>query len=266
MVNGRGASLVESEPSRPAGRNGPETTLRRLEAELTEARAALAVARDAAQLAERREWNVVGMLQHRVKNVLAVVRSISARTLELSDSIDSYGTHFFGRLDALARAQGVLVRASAGVDLEDLIRDELAASATHEGEQVTISGPRVLLKDRAVEVLAMAFHELTMNAVKFGALASQTGKLAVEWHEAGSPEGPRLVLSWRESGVPVLDSKPSRAGFGRDLLESGVPYDLSAVTKLAFAPGGVQWYAMLPLGERITIADEREDQIAHEAE
>ena len=69
---------------------------------------------------------------------------------------------------------------------------------------------------------------------------------------------PRLMLHWRERGVAVLDPKPRRFGFGRDLLERGLTYDLDAVTKLAFDPGGMQWYAALPLGERIAIADERE--------
>ena len=223
-----------------------------LEGELQQTCVALEATAGASKAAENAQLRVVAGLQHRMKNILAVVRSISSRTLEMTDSMDAYASHFAGRLNALARVQSVLARVPGGVDLEDLIRDELDASLVREGEQVEISGPRVILKDKAVEVLAMALHELTINALKFGALSRSEGSLAIHWR----PVGASLHLHWREQGVPVLDPNPTRVGFGRDLLERGLLYDLGAHATLEFAPGGVQCTIELPLGERIAVAED----------
>ncbi len=202
--------------------------------------------------AEQRHAQVFAELQHRVKNILAVVRSISARTGETATSLDAYAAHFGGRLDALARTQSVLARCgAAGVELEDLIRDELAASVARDDEQVTVSGPRVLLKEKAVEVFAMALHELTTNAVKYGALSMPAGTVAIEWQLVDRGDSRALTFTWRERGVSALDSRPARIGFGRDLLERGLPYDLGAATTLRFAPGGVQFSMELPFGTRV---------------
>ena len=223
-----------------------------LEDELQRTRAALEVIASAARAAEEAQLRVVAGLQHRMKNILAVVRSISSRTLEMTDSIEVYASHFAGRLNALARVQSVLARVPGGVDLEDLIRDELAASLAREGEQVEIGGPRVILKEKAVEVLAMALHELTINALKFGALSRPEGRLSIHWR----PVGAFLQLDWWEQGVAVLNINPARVGFGRDLLERGLHYDLAANATLDFAPGGARCTIELPLGERIAIAED----------
>ena len=204
---------------------------------------------------EERQRRAIAGLQHRMKNTLAVVRSISARTLETSDSMESYATNFGGRLDAMARIQNLLARTPEGVELEDLVHDELAACLPLEGDQVEVRGPRVVLKDKAVEVVAMALHELSTNALKFGALSRPDGGVAIHWRLSGSGSDGQLELSWRERGVPALNLRPARIGFGRDLLERGLPYDLGAITKLTFAPGGIHYVAGFPLGDRIVPVD-----------
>ncbi len=202
---------------------------------------------------ENRQKMLFSELQHRVKNILAVVRSISARTLERAPSMEAYAAHFGGRLEALARVQGVLARGGAnGVELEDVVRDELAVCTARDGEQIVVAGPRVLLKDRPAEMLALALHELTTNAVKYGALSMPDGKVKVVWQVAAAKRS--LVIRWHESGVAALDSRPSRVGFGRDLIERGLPYDLGAVTSLAFAPGGVRCKIVVPLSDKVSAA------------
>ena len=211
---------------------------------------------DAFRRADDRHRLLVAELQHRVKNILAVVRSISARSLETSDTLEEFSAHFAGRLDALARTQGVIARkGEEGVELEDVVRDELAASVTGGDGRVRVAGPPVLLKEKAAEIFALALHELTTNAVKYGALSTPAGKISVEWRLMNTSEGRRLSLEWRESGVPALNSRPSRNGFGRDLIEEGLPYDLGAVTSLDFAPGGVRCTVELPLGDRVIALD-----------
>ena len=243
-----GRDLSEDLPQRLAAR------VAQLEDELRRSRAALEASLMASQAGEDAQLRVVAGLQHRMKNILAVVRSISSRTIEMTDSMEAYASHFAGRLNALARVQGVLARVPGGVDLEDLICDELDASLAREDEQVEIDGPRVILKDKAVEVLAMALHELAINALKFGALSRPKGRLTIQWRVVGA----HLHLHWSEQGVAVLNLNPVRVGFGRDLLERGLLYDLGAVATLRFAPGGVQCTIELPLGERIAVVEEQQ--------
>jgi two-component system CheB/CheR fusion protein len=201
--------------------------------------------------AEDRQRLLMAELQHRVKNILAVVRSITARTLEASDGLDDFAAHFDGRLSALARAQGALARqAGAELDLEEIVREELLSHAAQEGEQVTIDGPPITLNQAAAESIALVVHELATNAVKYGALAAPAGRISVSWRVGGEGPDARLFFVWRESGVAVMNTRPSRTGFGRDLIERGLPYDLpGAATALTFAPGGLQCVIELPMNK-----------------
>ena len=206
---------------------------------------------------EDRRVLVFAEVQHRVKNVLAVVRSISARTVETSGSLEAYAAHFGGRLDAMARAQGVLARRGpGGIDLEDLVRDELTASAARDAERVEVSGPRIALKEKAVEAFSMMLHELTTNAVKYGALSVPNGSIVIRWRLLDSHPGRALSWAWQEYGVPALDPSPSGMGFGRDLIERGLPYDLGAATSLRFTPGGARCTVDMALDDRIWAADQ----------
>jgi two-component system CheB/CheR fusion protein len=202
--------------------------------------------------AEERQKLMLAEMQHRVKNILAVVRSIASRTVESSQDLADFSSHFSGRLSALARTQSTLARHGVqGLELEDLVREELISHIARDVGQVEISGPRVRLKEKAAEVFALALHELATNAVKYGALATSKGRVAVSWRLKTADDGPRLALEWQESGVPLLDSTPSYRGFGRDLIERGLSYDLGAQTGLDFAPGGVRCTVEVPLGPRV---------------
>ncbi len=191
-------------------------------------------------------------LQHRVKNILAVVRSVVSRTRDSSTSLEEFVDHLTGRIGALARTQSVLARSGdQGVGLEDLVLDELDAHGGQNNLQVKVSGPPVLLNDKIAETLGLALHELTTNSIKYGALASPGGHVNVAWRTyttdvSGHPEQ-RLVLDWQEAGVPVTDLRPARSGFGRELIERGLPYDLGATTALDFRPGGVRCVIELAL-------------------
>jgi PAS domain S-box-containing protein len=201
-------------------------------------------------------------LQHRVRNILGVVRSIVARTVRSSDDVDDLAMHLDGRLNTLARTQSVFARTGeASVDLEELVRDEMLSAAANE-EQLTIAGPHVRLRGEAAETFALALHELATNAMKYGALASPEGRLAVRWRLVNTSGGQRLSVEWRESGVAALDLAPKRAGFGRELLERGLPYELGASTSLEFSPGGVRAQIELPLGGKVMLGEEDEAEAA----
>lgn len=194
-------------------------------------------------------------LQHRVRNTLAVVRSIARRTGETSESVEDYAMHLDGRLNSFARMQAVVTRnPAAGVDLEHMIAEELVSYHAHEGEQVRIGGPTVRLKSKAAETFALAVHELATNAVKYGALASAGGRIAVTWSLDASDGDARLRLEWRESGVGLDAAKLRRKGFGMELLERTLLYELAAKTTLDFRREGLICTIELPLTERIAVA------------
>ncbi len=193
-------------------------------------------------------------LQHRVKNILAVVRSITGRTLESSRDLNDFAAHFDGRLGALARTQAELARqVGETVDLEQMVREELLSNVASE-KAVQVSGPPVQLRQKAAETFGLALHELATNALKYGALAAATGKVSVDWDMAGE-NGQTLRIRWTESGVEGVDPNPKRRGFGRDLIERGLPYDLpGARTSLSFGKGGVQCTIELPVNQYATAA------------
>lgn len=209
------------------------------------------------RMASDRQRMLVGELQHRVKNILAVVRSIFIRSMESDGESSSCADHFRGRLDALGRTQNVLARTpEGGIDLEEMIHDELTSLGAQNGDQIHVSGPPISLRQKAAEVLGLAIHELATNATKYGALAIGSGHIEVTWRLYDSDTGPRLAWKWVESGVRLIDPAPSRIGFGRELIEQGLPYQLGAITTLEFANGGVSCAIDLPLSDRLTMPGE----------
>jgi two-component system CheB/CheR fusion protein len=218
--------------------------LQALEAENAQLREKLAEA-------ERRGEQLRSELQHRVRNVLAIVRSIARRTALTSETAESYALHLQGRLGAIARAQGIAVRDPGdGVDLRDMIAEELLAQAVHEGKRLSLSGPPLRLRDKVLATMALAMHELAVNAVKYGALSNPQGRIAVSWRVE---TGPALRLEWRELGGPAPDAAARRIGFGTELIERMLPYELDAAGSLSFDGDGAYCAIVVPLTTEITI-------------
>jgi two-component system CheB/CheR fusion protein len=134
---------------------------------------------------------------------------------------------------------------ASGIELEELVRTELIASAVAE-KCYRVEGPPVRLHAKAAESLGLALHELATNSLKFGALSAENGFLAVTWTVSGLP-APELHLSWIESGVTIVSLAPRRRGFGQELIECTLPYELDARTRLSFTPGGAWCTVVIPL-------------------
>ena len=196
---------------------------------------------DLRRLQDRQSW-LVAELQHRVRNILTVIRSIFQRTREMTQDADEVADHFKGRLDAMARTQVLATHNAARVvDLESLIRDELLSVGVRDGPETSISGPDVPLPFDMAEPIALAIHELTTNALKYGALRTSGAELDIRWDVNMNYGGQRrLDLYWTESGVPAVSVPPARKGFGRELIEEALPYRLDAKTDLKFAGNGVR--------------------------
>lgn len=216
----------------------------------------LKVGRDATDRhqAERRQQLLLAELQHRVRNILAMVRSMVRQSDGRYDDLDEFVAHLVGRLDAMARTQVLLTRATgARVDLETLVRDEFETHIVDE-RRLKIGGPAVSLAPKAAEVLTLALHELATNSLKYGALSDPDGRLAVEWSLPSKVEGPWLQLSWQEVCRRAMpqDITP---GFGTELIEERVPYELKGEASLLVTANGVRAEIAFPLTDGMSILE-----------
>jgi two-component system, chemotaxis family, CheB/CheR fusion protein len=150
--------------------------------------------------------------------------------------------------------QDLLVRGGAdAVTLGELVRLELRAlGAEPDGRRVSVDGPEVALPKEAVQILALALHELATNARKHGALGTPEGRLAVSWQVTGLDGDRRLALEWYESGAATRSEKAGaiRKGFGRTLIEEALRYQLDAETRLEFGQNEVRCSVTMTLGLR----------------
>ena len=193
--------------------------------------------------AEQKRDLLIAELNHRVKNTLATVVAISHQSFAKGRSPEEAHRSFEKRVRALAQTHGRLAEASwSGVSLEMLVGDETAPYRDERGN-VRIAGPLIELNPKSTVSLGMAFHELTTNAAKYGALSIKEGRLQVTWSVSTDRE---LRIRWQESGGPSVPA-PQRSGFGRLLLERALRADLDADVRLDFAPAGLECIITFPL-------------------
>lgn len=201
---------------------------------------------DAKQAAEHQSV-LVHELQHRVRNTLAMIRSVADQTSDTARDVDDYRGLLEGRLRALARVQVLLTQAgNVGVDLATLIQAEVDAQAAHES-QWTLSGPELMLSPKAAEVLTLAIHELATNALKYGAFSHDAGRLAVTWRVFYPADEPWLRVAWVETGASVPLAPPQREGFGTILIQQRIPYELQGQGSIGVEPDGARCLLEFPL-------------------
>ena len=198
---------------------------------------------------EGRQAVLIAELHHRTRNLLAVVQSIASQTMRSAESLPAFAAEFESRLRALSRVQGLLARVEhQDVDLREIVEAELAAHGDGKlgTDKVSVAGPSVPLPATSAQAVALALHELATNAVKHGALAQLAGRLDVSWQMDQEPE-PRIALQWRESGVTMPQGgRPARRGYGTELIERALRYQLKAKTKLEFGEDGVRCSIEVP--------------------
>jgi PAS domain S-box-containing protein len=201
--------------------------------------------------AERARELLVAELNHRVKNTLSVVQGIAHQTFRSSSNPIEARKAFEGRLVALAHAHNLLTQANwENASLQDLAELTLDAKGSN-AERVLLSGPKLLLPPREAVSIAMALHELCTNAMKYGALSNESGRINLKWARIDGAT-PQLQLDWHETGGPPVIT-PSRRGFGSVLLERTLAQDLNGEVRMTFAPTGLVCSIGAPItsGERL---------------
>jgi len=181
-------------------------------------------------------------LQHRTRNLLAMVTSVARRSARSSADLRQFIADFESRLQALWRAESLLPSSMQGtVPVRALIEAELVAYRAHDAASVSIAGPSAAISANVAQIVALALHELATNAVKYGAFHHEAGRLHISWQLRDAPDGGRsLDLTWRETGVTVATPVQSRRrGFGSELLERILPSQLGTPTTLELTPAGM---------------------------
>jgi two-component sensor histidine kinase len=159
--------------------------------------------------------------------------------------VEAFRQTVTGRLEAISRAEGALMRESLKpVNLSGLLLEELAAYDINTSDRVRLAGPPVYVRAEAGQPLAMAFHELATNAAKYGAFAEASGALDVTWDLARN--GALLEIEWREIRPSPVDS-PVRHGFGTRLIRSVVEQQLRGTVCFAWEPAGLRCTILIPM-------------------
>ncbi len=184
-------------------------------------------------------------VNHRAKNMLAVVQSVARQTAATSPK--EFLERFSERIQALATSQDLLVKAEwRGVELAELVRGQLAHFQDLIGSRIELEGPSLLVSASAAQTLGMAIHELSTNAGKYGALSVTEGCVAIEWGlERDGAGGESFVMSWREQDGPPV-SPPSRNGFGSAVIGALAESSLDAKVDLDFLKTGLSWRLCCP--------------------
>jgi PAS domain S-box-containing protein len=188
--------------------------------------------------AQQRQTLLIHELNHRVKNILAMVQAVAQQTLSTAPTPEAARKALDQRLLALARAHDVLTRESwDGAELDDLVSGAVAAHETGPGTRFRTDGPRVRLGPKTAVSLSMVLHELATNAVKYGALSDKGGWVALDWTATPTTGGLDLRLHWAEHDGPAV-KPPERTGFGTRLITQSLAAEQGSA-ELIYEPQGL---------------------------
>ena len=209
---------------------------------------------------QRQQDLMIAELNHRVKNILALIRSLSRQARSSADSLESYALALEKRINALAAAHDLAVANSlSGVSLRAIITTELEPYLRDGGNQVHIEGPTVGLRADVAPMIALVMHEVVTNAAKYGALSDKRGLVRIDWNETESG----LSFSWRESGGPAV-AKPTRVGFGQNLIRRAIPYEFDGTVSQRFPVTGAELDFTLPASTLVALEERDEGALVGE--
>ena len=184
-------------------------------------------------------------VNHRSKNLLAIVQSIAYQTAQRGDPA-SFIDDLTHRLQGLSVSQDLMIEGRwQGVEIADLIRSQLSHLGRALDERVSFDGPRVVVTPSAAQALGMALHELSTNAIKYGALKNDGGHIHIGWTVKPVDGHRQFELTWREEGGPRVE-QPTRTGFGRMVFEQMTGHALQGDVSIAYDPEGLKWTLKAP--------------------
>lgn len=192
--------------------------------------------------AEAREHLLSQEVDHRAKNILAVVQAIIQLTK--ASSVEGFRLGLTGRVNSMARAHTLLANSRwRSVDLRRLVEEELAPfgfddSSATERQSFSISGPDVALTPEAAQALALSLHELATNAAKYGALSAPNGKVRVDWCWTGEEHNIFSLCWWEYDGYPT--EPPDQSGFGGTVIRTSVEEQLNGDISYYWLPDGLK--------------------------
>ncbi|GGD96973.1 signal transduction histidine kinase [Aureimonas endophytica] len=194
-------------------------------------------------LATQRQELLIAELNHRVRNILSLIRAIVTQSKPGANTVDGFARIIGGRIQALARAHDQITSDNAAATrLADVITTEVSAYIANKASRVRLSGPDVFVEAKTFSTLALVFHELVTNSAKYGALSDSSGSIDVTW-SIDADEA--CAIAWREHGGPPVQP-PSRRGFGSTIIERSIPHDLHGEARVRYALGGLEADFLLP--------------------
>ncbi|HBT69109.1 HWE histidine kinase domain-containing protein [Agrobacterium tumefaciens] len=206
----------------------------------------LSISRDITGVKEFEEQQLLlrNELSHRIKNILALVQSVAGQTLKDDDEMSVAKPAFLARLAALGRAHDLLLRPSHDMTTLKAVAETVANEQS--ADRIRIDGPKVTLAPKSGLAIALAFHELTTNAIKYGALANESGNISISWEIEKVNEKDCLNLVWRErDGPAVID--PAKKGFGSRMIERALASYVHGTVDLAFERDGLVFSLFAPV-------------------
>lgn len=201
--------------------------------------------------AEKQEV-LIAELNHRVRNILNLIRGLVAKSRESATDVISYAKVLDGRVQSLARAHDQLTKKDqTPSSLRQLIEVEVSAFLNNKRDRLIVTGDAPMLLPEAFSTMALVVHELVTNSVKYGALSGDTGSVAIDLRREADGA---LSITWREANGPPV-SAPTRRGFGRTIIEKTIPYELKGDCETRYAVSGFEADMRIPAPY---IADERD--------
>jgi PAS domain S-box-containing protein len=220
-----------------------------------------AVVQDMTERKQREEQLQLLMreVNHRVKNMLSVVDAIAHQTA--AKNPEDFVERFSDRIQALSANQDLLVRSDwIGVQIEDLVRAQLAPFADLIGSRIVVCGPRQRLNAASAQAIGLALHELATNAGKYGALSTDKGRVDISWGIAGDT----FTMGWIERDGPRV-SRPERHGFGTIVIKAMAERSLDGTVDLDYPPSGVTWRLTCPAANALSAGNDLTDSVPAEA-
>lgn len=200
---------------------------------------------DAHDAAAKLQAVLIGELHHRVKNILAIASAITSQSMRDAQTVEVAAHSVASRLAALGVAHDLLIRESwTGAGCRTLIENAILAFQTDGLKQFTMTGENIAISSGSAIALSMVIHELSTNALKYGALSVPEGRVSIAW--AADPETGRFKLEWRESGGPKV-VPPTDKSFGSRFIEQALPGQLHGEARLIFDPSGIVCDVNVPI-------------------